>query len=632
VSTKNIWFERSRIITVFLWILAGFFLFILPWYVGGLHPVKGESFAFGFNNKAGVVGLGMCLALLAVLKTWVFNPAGKNSSLRWLSADSKLFPPFHKARGEYLVLGACSLAMVLLHLVWNHILLMPYWGGENSYFLGRMDLVALGYKPYVDFQFNYGPALLYVPLWMSRFSLGQLGFEDAYALAVAFSFVLGFGCVFIFLRAIEIPSCLRPLILLLCLLMWMCMTMGLNYSPLRFTILPAALVLFHRSVLCAWRGLPPLIVAPLSSLLCTGCCFLISPEMGIAATVGLLACASICLFSQRVSMGLGTLAGLLLGGGIFSLSFPGYLYGVLSFSSGANNFPIYPDLVNLLLLGAALLIIPGLLSSAWRGKADGRALLGAALAAAGLLLLPASLGRCDPGHVAINGFIIFVLMFAAMASFGRVFLNVWMAIFAVVFVLMGQLSYWDGYRGLYAQVFQIRDAYAANPALIQQWQEAWGFQRSWSASTHLDWRKTVPFPSGLEDLVKDKKVGIPFGADIGIERLLKLQNKFGIIYHESPIPEWYAPKDIERAARECAAFDLLLVPDSISKQASGSIDMESYRRGISDFLSGLMLYPVHSVLKNSPYIPEVELAQTLLPKCDEVGRFPGYVVLKPKVQ
>jgi hypothetical protein len=354
--------------------------------------------------------------------------------------------------------------------------------------------------------------------------------------------------------------------------------------------------------------------------------------MGIAATVGLLACASICLFSQRVSMGLGTLAGLLLGGGIFSLSFPGYLYGVLSFSSGANNFPIYPDLVNLLLLGAALLIIPGLLSSAWRGKADGRALLGAALAAAGLLLLPASLGRCDPGHVAINGFIIFVLMFAAMASFGRVFLNVWMAIFAVVFVLMGQLSYWDGYRGLYAQVFQIRDAYAANPALIQQWQEAWGFQRSWSASTHLDWRKTVPFPSGLEDLVKDKKVGIPFGADIGIERLLKLQNKFGIIYHESPIPEWYAPKDIERAARECAAFDLLLVPDSISKQASGSIDMESYRRGISDFLSGLMLYPVHSVLKNSPYIPEVELAQTLLPKCDEVGRFPGYVVLKPKVQ
>ena len=625
--------KSNLFIQILLSILAGLLLFILPWHVGGLHPVKGESYAFGFNNRAGVLGLGVCLAFLTILKTWFLKSVSPVASLNWLSNGDRLFPSFEKAKWEYVILTACSTVMFFSNLWWDGILVMPYWGGENAYFLGRIDLLALGYRPYHDFQYNYGPALLYVPLWLSRLSFGHLGIEGAYAWCVAVSFVLGFVCIFIFLRAIRICDTLRPLILLLCLVMWMCITMGLNYSPLRFTILPAALVLLDRSLSLPSGGIPKYLITGISAFLSSLACFLISPEMGIAISVGLLAYASVALLSDRVTSGLAILGAVALCAAVMSLCFKGYVYGVLSFSSGANNFPVYPNLTNLMLLGSSLIVIPGLLSAAWIGKADRRASLAAAVSLAALLLLAASFGRCDPGHVVINGLMILVMMFAVASSIGKQALYGWTVFFALVVVLMGQISYWDGYRDLFTQAFQIRDSYSKNPELVQQWRDAWTFQRSRSPeSLRLDWRKAVPYPAGFDNVVKDKKVGIPFGADIGIERFLKIQKNFGIIYNESPIPEWYAPKDIERAAKECLAFDFLLVPESIIQQAYSSIDIPAYQRSISEFLSGLLLYPVGSSVRNAPYIPELELIRALIPLCEPIGNIPGYVLLKPVIR
>ena len=611
-------------------VLALLFLFVLPWHVGGIQPVKGESYVFGFNNKVGILGFGVCLAGLTVLRAWFFKPPSIRP-LGWLSDKPYLIPFFREAKVEYMILAACSAAMVIGNLWWNKVLVIPYWGGELSYFLGRIDLVALGYKPYQDFQYNYGPALLYAPLWLSRATFGHLGIEDAYAWCVAISFVLGFCCIFVFLRAIQIPDRLRSLILLLCLVMWMCITMGLNYSPLRFTILPAALVLFDRSQSIKWGSLNEWVVAGISCFLCVGACFLVSPEMGIAASAGLLAHASIAVFSNKISRALATVVALIVCFGAMSLCFGGYLYGVRSFSSGANNFPIFANVTNLVLFFSALIVIPGLLSSSWTGRCDRRASLAAAIAGSALMLLPASFGRCDPGHVIINGLMILLMMFAVTSTADKRLLYAWMAIFALVVVCMGQISYWNGYRALFDQAFQIQSAYAANPQLLQQWKEEWRFQQSWSPMNgRLNWRKTVPFPSGLEDFVRGKKVGIPFGADVGIERLLKLQIEFGIIYHESPIPEWYAPKDVERAVRECLSFDLLLIPESIVQQSSGNIDIPSYKKQISEWLSDLLLYPVRCDLKKPPYIPELDLARALLAACDPAGKLPGYVLMKPK--
>lgn len=620
-----------RFLEVCLWIVAALAVFVLPWHIGRLQPVAGESYTFGFNNRAAVLGLGVCLALLTILKTWFYKPASSAASLAWLHKKASLFPPFAQAKGEYAVLISCSAAMFFATLYWNKILVLPYWGGELCYFLGRIDLLALGFRPYIDFQFNYGPALLYAPLWLSRASFGFLGIEDAYAWVLALSFVLGFCCVFVFLRAIQIPGSLRPLVLLLSLVMWMYISMGLHCSSLRFTITPAVLALFDRSLSFDKKVLPRWLLAGISAFFCSGICFLVSPEMGIAASMGLLAYASVAIVSKRISIGLAILGALSFCCAAMSLCFGGFLYGVFAFSSGGNNFPIYPNTTNLMLLSSALIVIPGLLSSAWIAKTDPRAALAAAIGTSALLLLPACYGRCDPGHVVINGLMILLMMFAVTAAVGRRSLYTWTSLFAVVVVLMGQISYWDHYHELFVQAFRIRDAYVANPKLIQQWEKSWADERSSSPVTdRLNWRKTAPFPTGLEDLLKSKKVGIPFGADIGIERLLKLQKEFNTTFPTSTIPGWSAPKDIERAAKECLSFDLLLIPESLIQQASHSIDLTNYQKGISEFLSGLLLYPVSSPVKNDPYLPEMDLVRTLLSTCDRVGTIPGYVLMKPK--
>ena len=636
VKNNTIDFRKDllRGFEIFLWITAALFVFVLPWHVGGLQPVKGESYAFGFNNKIAVLGLGICLAILAILKVWFRRPASSSRSLSWFNERIPLFPSFHEGKWEYIVLFLCTLVMFSANLWWNSVLAIPYWGGEITYFLGRIDLVALGFKPYQDFQHNYGPGLLYIPLWIARISSGQLSIEDAYAFSVAGTYVLGFLFVFIFFRAIRIPQTLRPLVLLLGLAMWMFISMGLNYSPLRFTILPAAMVLFDRSRFIPVGRLPNWLIPSLMAFLSSSFCFIVSPEMGIAASVGLVAYASMLLFAHNGKTGLMIWGGVLSSNAAMGLIFDGYLHGIASFSSGGNNFPIFPNIPNLMLFVSSFLIIPPLLSDAWAEKQHAFAPLAAAICASAVILLPACYGRCDPGHVVFNGFTIMGMMFAAMSFRSRISLYVWGGLFAAVFVFLGQISYWKhGYLMQFRQGFQIRETYDSNPTLVREWADQWSSQRSLSShDSLLLWGKTVPYPAGLEKLVADKNVGIPFGADIGIERLLKLQKKFSIIYHESPIPEWYTPKDIERSAKECLKYDFLLVPDSIIQQAYSSIDIPAYQRSISEFLSGLLLYPVDSSVRNTPYIPELELIRALIPLCEPIGNIPGYVLLKPVIR
>ena len=579
--------KSLRTIEISLWTLAFCFLFIAPWYLGALAPVKGESYCFGFNNKIAVLGFVIVIAIISCLKIWLVNLSISPSPLNWFNKEGFLFPRYNKAKGEYIVLIVSVLFMFIATLWWNAFLVFPYWGGEISYFLGRIDLIALGFKPYQDFQYNYGPALLYLPLWLSRICNGFLGIEDTYALCVASSYIPGFLCVFIFLRAIKIPEKTRPVILLLSLSMWMYISMGLNCSPLRFAVLPASLILFDRSQNLSLGSSPKWLSIGFFAALFVGACFLISPEMGIAASVGLFAYAFLDFFSNRRKRAFGIFGGILLCNLFLFFYFRGYLFAIFSFSSGGNNFPIYPNAHNLLLFISVLIVIPNLLSSAWISRFEGLAPLAGAIGSSSLVLLPAAYGRCDPSHVAFNGFMIIAMLFAASNYYGRVFLYGWGWLFAVVIIFLGQISYWQhGYAALFQQAFEFKKFYKTNPAVVDEWSRQWIIHSL--ASSHgniLHWGKTTPFPSGLEDLISKNTVGIPFGADIGIERLLKLQKNYKIIYHQSPNPDWANPMDIKRSANESLCFDMILIPVSLIEQANSKLDIANYRTGICEFLS-----------------------------------------------
>jgi hypothetical protein len=634
---RNAYYPSSksfRIIEISLWVGAFCFLFIAPWYLGSLSPVKGESYSFGFNNKVAVFGFVIVIAIITSLKIWLLNPSISPSLLNWFNKEEFLLPRYNEAKGEYIVLSVSALFMFIATLWWNTFLVFPYWGGEISYFLGRIDLIALGFKPYQDFQYNYGPALLYIPLWLNRICNGILGIEDTYALCVASSYFPGFLCVFIFLRAMRIPKKIRPVILFLSLSMWMYISLGLNCSPLRFSVLPASLILFNRSRNLSLGSLPKWLSIGFFAAFFVSACFLISPEMGIAASVGLFAYAFLDFFSNRRKRALGIFGGILLCNLFFLFYFQGYLFAVFAFSSGGNNFPIYANAHNLLLFISVLIVIPTLLSSAWISRFEDLAPLAGAIGSSSLILLPAAYGRCDPSHVAFNGFMIIAMIFAASNYYGRGFLFGWGWLFAIVIIFMGQISYWQhGYAALFQQAFEFQKFYKMNPAVVDEWRRQWIMQSSTSSHGNvLHWEKTPPFPSGLEDLVSKNTIGIPFGADIGIERLLKLQKNYKIIYHQSPNPDWASPIDIKRSENESLRFDMILIPVSVIEQANGELDASGYRKGVCEFLSKLLLFPVDSNIKNPPYIPEVDLARCLLKKCEPVGKIPGYIFLRPITQ
>jgi hypothetical protein len=623
--------SRGLPIYLAVWVTGFVMVFFVPWYVGDPPKAAGQSYEYGFNNRFAVLSLAAMLLLLTACRIWVLARTSQNDYLECLSRTPKIFPPFSRARGEYLVLFVVTAVAVGVHLLWNSLLILPYWGGELAYFLGRLDLLQLGLRPHVDFQFNYGPALLYLPFWTAHLSFGLLGIEDAYAVFLAASFGAGFLFVFVFLRSLNLPANWRPWVLLLALLMWMFLTMGLNYSPLRFTMVPAALTLFHlwlsreRGVAgFGWRE-------ALVAAVCASACFLLSPEMGFACLAGLLGYAGILILRGKTMLA----SGIILGGGasllIIGLTCPGYFWSIGAFSSGGYNFPIFPNTTNLLLFFCAAFIVPGLLFSSLTRLDDSRAPFAVSLAGAATMLLPAAFGRCDPGHIAVNGYTTFMLCFAVAANYSPLTFRLWTGVFAVVFVVLANMSYWSHYEGLLRQAVQIRSAVAAQPELLSDWRAAWSWINSQANLRQYSWRKVVPSPPVLEGVTEGEKVGIPFEVDTSVERLLKKQPGFKAVYFQPPIMNALSPQDVDRAFEDCMRLDLILVPESTVAAASAEIDLRQYEEGTRKFVSGLMLFPVVVPLKNGPYRPEVDLVQRLINACDiEPFSVQGLLALRPR--
>lgn len=629
----------ERIPTGSNWIGLAFYgvglamVFWIPWHVGGLSPVAGQSYEFGFNNRFACIALGVLLLAYTAVRIWLLAPASQQNFLACLEIEPRILPNFREARTEYLVLFLTGILVFCGHLWWNSFLILPYWGGELAYFLSRLDLVSMGLQPHADFRFNYGPALLYLPYWLSTFSGGELAIEDAYAWFLAASFVLGLIMVFVFLRCLQIPKRFRPLVLLLALLMWIALTMGLNYSPMRFTLVSAVLVLFHRlirvqdeSKASPWKNF-------LGALVGSAICLWVSPEMGLACLAGFLGYGFIVFLSGRKGPAFAILVGGAGALGLVGFGSPDYFYGVRSFSSGGYNFPIFPNLTNLLLFFCALWVIPGMLASAWRGHQDVRAPLAAALMGAATFLLPAAYGRCDPGHIAINGYSLYMLMFAWAANFSAWGLRVWSAIFGLVFVGLAQVSYWSHYQGLFREALQIHEFFRAQPSVLEQWRSSWAWLDTRSGLRSFSWRKVAPPPPNLDEWLEGRTVGLPLGGDLSLERYLKKQPGFRTLYHQSPAPDWFSPADIDRALADCLKINVLLVPRASVESAQQGLDHRQYEMATQKFVSGLMLFPVSIRMKNEPYFPDRDLVRRLLIHCDlEVVALEGWIGLRPRAR
>lgn len=622
---------KRNLLYYLCWATGFALVFIVPWYVGDPPQAAGQSFEYGFNNRFAFFSLAIALLALTACRVWLLLPSRQTNYLDCLSASRKIFPKINEAKGEYMVLAAFAIVAICAHLVWNALLVLPYWGGELAYFLGRLDLIQLGFRPHIDFQFNYGPALLYIPHWICQLSGGVLAIEDAYALFLALSFGLGFLAVFVFLRSLNLPSQWRVAVLVLALSMWMFLTMGLNYTPLRFTTVPALLVLFH---LWLARDERPLTVAArgfFGATVCSLVTLLLSPEMGIACLVGLLSYSGVILIRRQVITSAAIVVGAAVSLAVIGFGCPGYFWSIGAFSSGGYNFPIFPNAPNVILLILAFLILPGLVFSSLKWISDFRAPYAAALAGSAAMLLPAAFGRCDPGHIAVNGYTLFMLCFAASANFSRLAMQIWAGVFAVVFVVFLQISYFSHYEGLLKQPFQVRAFLADNPGALSQWRAVCASIGSQQNLNSFPWRKVVPPPPALLQLKPNETVGMPFELDVSLERSIKTLPNFKPVYFQPPISNALSPRDIDRTFEDCLNLSLILVPEHLVSTANASVDLAQYAEGTGKFVSGLLLFPVVVPMVNEPYFPDRDLLSRLLQHCDvERTSIDGVVALRPR--
>jgi hypothetical protein len=581
----------------------------------------------GFNNHIGVLALGFSLFLGAAACWFGDRPA----AYKWIQPSPRLFPPWQDAPTEYILLAGFSVLMGGFILFWSSYLVDPAWCEARGFIYG-IDLLALGQVPYRDFMYNYGPATIYLPLWLSDVSRGLLSFEQSYAVILVLFTVAGFVAYFVFLRSLELPKLARPLILGLGLIVWTSLSMGLQYAPLRFFIVPLSLVFLD--AIASKEGssrFAPVVRIGVAAAIAAGACLAISPEMGIAATVAIASYAFILILRRSVANAAASFIGAALVFGITLLAFPGYLDSVFAFGSGGGNFPIYPNFNNLCMVAISLLVLPPLIVSAITNSTEKKSPLALSLAVGGGMLLPAAFGRCDPGHVGINGIALIILMFPAAAAAGKLGFRIWMAVYTIIWVLLLEYSYWSQYVPNYTSAVSMHDSYRAHPDQVAAWKAKWNaLLLSSPYGRNLHWSKVLPFPDGLDQLTSKGRVLLTSSSEgnLWLARYLLLQKDPPHEYFHAYSQGASTPAQIELKVQQDRAYQFLVVPESVVAMVGRTIDPAAYQEGTDSFLSRILFFPVTSTVRNSPYLPDTEYATRMLNYYKIIGRYESYLILE----
>lgn len=620
-------------VSAILWILsilvASIGVFWLPWHFSSKTPAVGESYALGFNNHLAVETLGLSI-LLGTAACCL--GARRSTAYTWFQVSPRLFPPWKDARGEYWILVSLCVIMAVGLLFWTSYLADPSWC-EARTFLHGMDLVAVGQAPYRDFMYVYGPAFIYFPLWLSNICGGLLSFEQAYAISLILFSIGGLVALFVYIRSFELPKPRRILVTGVAMVIWVGgTTLGMQYTPLRYYIVPASLVFLDAiATRQGGGGMAGFVRVGLAAAIAVAAGLATSPEMGIATTLGVFGYGFILMLRRSIPGAAACALAAVLVFAATALVFPGYFDSVLSFSVGAYNFPVYPDVHNLCVVAISLIILPRLIASALTNPIEQRAPLALALAFAGGMLLPPALGRCDPGHVASNSLILALIMFPAAAGAGKIAFRLWTTVYAVLYVLLLQVSYWNTYTGNFTFAFRMHDFYQTHPELIASWKARWDALLSSSPyGRNLHWSKVLPFPEELNQIASRGRT-LMTGACEGnmwLSRYLLLQKEPPCEYFDAFGLGASTPAEIDRRVREDLAYKYLMVPESVLAPLQGQVNLEAYRQWTDSFLSKLFVFPVNAELKNPPYLPDTEYARKILNYYKPVGRYQGFVILE----
>jgi hypothetical protein len=620
--------EKARLLTVLIAVLGLAAIFILSWHVPSPVPSTSMSYTYGFNNNVAILAMAALLAALFLVFLQKRRGEGYNSTARALSCLLFDEASARNSKGYRISFFVILCLIPVIQVIWYGILTYRKFG-EYRFFIGRLDLMALGFKPYRDFQFIYGPAMLYPAHWLYKISGGDLPVDDAYIITLVAHWMAGIYLLYYVIG--NLNGRLNKTVVFLCIaLASFNISMGLNYTLLRFITPIASLVFLHRTFVhdTKWSVCRFLKFASFAFLL-PAVSFSISPEMGVATLVGVMAYFIALLRTPlRVWSWLGALPVLSLVASVVIFS-KDYMDVFSSRLIGSETLPVFPTLHFLVFVGAACWLLPqlGILGVCERNQ-------NGAFAMALLLCfgcqIPTSMGRCDSGHIFFNSLGVFILLLAVGYEFERKWLpRSLVTVFVIVFPLLGWAITWDATGPVLVDAINRRPKPDAPGAADDEFLNYEKWRLVSRPKNQIIYRKIPPFEPDLMQLLRYKKIGMPFECSAEIDCFIKLSGRYLPEYYSNPVMQVFTQAAIDRKLLDLLRMDVILIPKKNTIYL-GQINAVKSAAYDSLALKQILFFPVSFAPSSRQLLPNKQIMEKISADYGVIGEFRDNLILARK--
>ena len=369
-----------------------------------------RSYVTGFSNRAAVILLFVGTGLFAAFtKGEISLRDGRDSKVGWRMLLLALLLTLINC------LRYCKISPVVLP------------GGEASYFMNRLQMLAAGLVPYRQFEFVYGPLLLYPILGLER--LLHLSSVQAYVLTWLVFWQIGVIMIWIVVRGIDFPIPSRRTVFGFLIIAQLATSGygGLSYTPFRAYFSTFCIIAIYQ----IWLRSKSAWFVAFSSIIATGLTICCSMDQAVAVVVGLTTLMVLLVFSFEKNFSSSALvasaSGMLACFGLADRV--GLLEPLRSFGGGGYSYPLLPSPAIFLALFAYIVAGCKMFSvfraHLFRTGAPSRSHYDESvvvpLTLAGCAMIPAALGRCDVLHIAaaIPAYVVGVAAIVSMPTIRR---------------------------------------------------------------------------------------------------------------------------------------------------------------------------------------------------------------------
>lgn len=391
---------QARILAAVYFVIAGSLIFVLPYHFISSKLVYSYSYDFGFNNH---------VAILAVLASVLVAPF-------FLGRAAERAHAVYTPQGDTSLLKRLLLLAVAAHCIviafYFFVTVIVGWG-DGYYFLNSAVSMESGLRPYVGFEYAYGPALLYPIHWLN---VAGLSVHSAYSIFYLFLIIAGLGMAWSFARLLPIAANVKACVfILLAGISFVSLALnGANYTLIRFLTPLWILALLAKSDE-RHDSLSSQCLIAFSGILAVDA---ISPELGtVLAITGFAYFVLKYLLAKekRYSQILAATGCLAIHGVFFFVLMPKeFRDSMLAFGQGGLNFPVVASVTNTFYL----------VSLAYAVKRHfppqrGSSTLFTILTIFSLGSVAGALTHTDVGHVVWDGLGVFVLAVVGSARSGK---------------------------------------------------------------------------------------------------------------------------------------------------------------------------------------------------------------------